>query len=55
VVAALQRIAHKFSHGEWKVPMSAPIFECNALACFGAKKYNRVTEDHAAKRSAADF
>jgi hypothetical protein len=33
----------------------APIFKCNAAACFGAIKYNWLAEDYAAERSAADF
>jgi hypothetical protein len=55
VVTALKYIAYEFSHREWKMPMRAPIFECNAAARFGAIKYNWLAEDYAAERSAADF
>ncbi len=55
VVMALQRVADELSHRQRQMAVRTAVLERDRTAVLGAKQNDRLAENHAAERRAADF
>ena len=55
VVVALQRVANELSHRQRHMSVRTAVLERDRTAVLGAEQNDRLAENHAAERRAADF